>query len=204
MNMVHAVIPNNNHPTLSIMDAIYGRRAVRKFTEAPLSRATIHNLLFAAVQAPSAMHREPWAFAVIQNREVLKQLSDSAKKLLMERKSTGKEKDEKLSYDLITRPDFNIFYNAGTLIVIYGRGRRNFVAADCWLAAQNLMLAAYAAGLGSCVIGLAVEALNTREWKKELEIPTRCKAIAPIIFGYPADTPQPTPRHPPEVLSWRE
>jgi nitroreductase len=65
------------------------------------------------------------------------------------------------------------------------------------------MLAACAEGLGTCVIGFAVEALNTPEWKTELKIPDGMTAIAPIIVGNPASEGPPTPRKPPEILFWQ-
>ena len=74
--------------------------------------------------------------------------------------------------------------------------------ADCWLAAENLLLAACAQGLGTCVIGFAVSALNTPEWKSELKIPAEMTAIAPMIVGVPAGVTPPVPRKPPEIISW--
>ena len=53
------------------------------------------------------------------------------------------------------------------------------VEADCWLAAENLMLAATAKGLGTCCIGFAVGILNTEEVKRELGIPEDGAAVAP-------------------------
>jgi nitroreductase len=78
-----------------------------------------------------------------------------------------------------------------------------FVVSDCWLAAENLMLAACAKGLGTCVIGLAVTALNTSEWKQELGIPADMTAFAPIIVGVPAGETPLVPRKPPEILTWK-
>ena len=104
---------------------------------------------------------------------------------------------------LVNQPDFHVFYNANTLIVIYGKFQGAFVAADCWLAAENLMLAACAGGLGTCVIGFAISALNTPEWKKELGISAEMTAIAPIILGVPTvETPK-TPRKKPEIITWK-
>jgi nitroreductase len=101
---------------------------------------------------------------------------------------------------LIAQPDFNIFYNANTLITICAQGTGPFVTADCWLAAQNLMLAARAEGLGTCVIGFAMAALNTPESKRELNIPGDMMAVAPIIVGVPhGDTPA-TSRKAPRIL----
>jgi nitroreductase len=100
-------------------------------------------------------------------------------------------------------PNFHIFYDAGTLVVIWGKPMGPFVTADCWLAAENLMLAACAKGLGTCVIGFAVGALNLPEWKARLGVPANWSAIAPIIVGVPAGPTPPVPRKEPEIASWR-
>ncbi|MFX8160667.1 nitroreductase family protein, partial [Acinetobacter baumannii] len=86
----------------------------------------------------------------------LHRLSESAKASL----ATEGRKLHLANIERFSSRDFNVFYNAGTLIVIYGKPMGPFVVADCWLAAENLMLAACAMGLGTCVIGLAVAALN--------------------------------------------
>jgi nitroreductase len=175
---------------MSLMDAIYNRRAVRSFTPQAIDQVTIRRLLNAAVQAPTAVHEEPWVFAVIQNKKVLKRLSDSAKQLL----ASGKDEIHPLKGSHVmgrfTDPSFHIFYDADALIVIYGKPLGPFVVADCWLAAENLMLTACSLGLGTCVIGLSVAALNTPEWKKEFGIPAEMTAYAPIIVGIPSgETP---------------
>ena len=65
------------------------------------------------------------------------------------------------------------------------------------------MLAAYANGLGTCVIGFAVSTLNTPEWKRELGVSEEMTAIAPILIGWPAGKTLPSPRKPPEILTWK-
>ena len=75
--------------------------------------------------------------------------------------------------------------------------------ADCWLAAENLMIAACAMGLGTCVIGFAVESLNTAAWKAELKIPVEMTVIAPIILGVPAGETEATSRKLPQILLWK-
>ncbi len=177
---------------LSALDAIYERRSVRSYLPKTVDRRLIGNLLDAAVQAPTAVNESPWAFAVVQDRKALKRLSDKALQLLQP--GAGAR-----SFAL---PD-NVFYDAGTLIVIYGKPLGPFVAADCWLAAENLMLAARAVGLGTCVIGLATAALNTPEWKAELKASSDLTAYVPIIVGVPSGQEPPARRRPPEVLAWK-
>lgn len=72
------------------------------------------------------------------------------------------------------------------LIVVCAKPMGPFVSADCWQAAENLMLAASALGLGTCCIGSAIPALNSPEAKSELGIPADVEAVAPIIVGVPS------------------
>lgn len=60
---------------MEVMDAIYGRRSVRAYTDKPLDRTLIEELLRAAVQAPSAHNTQPWSFVLIQDRNRLASLS---------------------------------------------------------------------------------------------------------------------------------
>jgi nitroreductase len=161
---------------LSALDAIFMRRSVRAYTTQKLDEATIRSLLDAAVQAPTAMHLEPWAFVVIQDQATLKRYSDRAKGSWA--KEAAKYRDlhavvdastEKAFAERFASPDFCVFYDASTLIVICARPMGPFVVADCWLAAENLMLAACALGLGTCCIGSAIPALNSPEGKPELD-----------------------------------
>ncbi len=200
MNLRKAAKPE---VSLSALDAIYLRRSVRNYTPRIIERAIIRALLDAAVHAPTAMRDEPWSFAVIQDKNLLNRLSDSSKERVRREVQGSDFRHAKRSFDLVNRPDFHVFYNAGTLIIIYGKFQGPFVAADCWLAAENLMLAACANGLGACVIGFAVPALNTPEWKAELKIPAEMTAIAPIIVGEPAGETPPVPRKEPEIVTWK-
>lgn len=185
-----------------VVDVIFERRSVRSYKPEKLDPATVSALLASAVRAPTAMHEEPWAFVIVQDRSRLKRLSDRAKELLLEEagKHAGRGGH---ALDFFADPGFNVFYNAGTLIVICGRTAGPYVAADCWLAAENLMLTATAMGLGTCVIGCALLALNTPEWKAELGIPADLSAIAPIIAGAPSEEGAPASRKEPVILAWR-
>lgn len=189
--------------TMSIMEAIAGRRSVRSYASRKLDQTTIAALLAAAVQAPTAMHEEPWTFAIVQDADTLKRISDRAKEFFVRDMQHARLHRGSHALDVFTRADFNVFYNAGTLIVVCSDTVGPFVFADCWLAAENLMLAACSMGLGTCIIGSAISALNSPEVKAELGIPVEVTAVAPIIVGVPAgETPQ-TPRKEPRILIWK-
>jgi nitroreductase len=195
---------------LSALDVIYSRRSVRAYTADQVPESTVRGLIDAAVQAPTAIGAQSWSFVVVQNPGRLARLSELTKTDFMQQMA----KDPALylavksnaSYDLVTRfsdPRFDVFYGATTLIVIGTRATGSFGSADCWLAAENLMLAASALGLGSCCIGAAAGALNTAEMRLELGMPPIMTAVAPIIVGVPAQPVTPVDRREPGIIAWK-
>jgi nitroreductase len=188
---------------MTVIDAIYDRRSVRSYAPEHIRPETLRALLAAAVRAPTAVHEEPWAFVIVQDPGVLKRLSDTAKPLFSEEVYRSHLDRGGHSLDHFAQPDFNIFYNASTLIVICAKPKGPFVVADCWLAAENLMLAACAMGLGTCVIGSAVPGLNTPEMKALLGISSELTPVAPIIVGVPSGETERTGRKEPEILYWK-
>ena len=183
---------------------IYHRRSIRSYLPQPVDKATLERLLDAAVQAPTALHAEPWGFAVVQDRALMQRYSERAKSLfLAEPAPPGMSPEAKKAMrEMMTDPAFNIFYDAGTLVVICRRSGGPLGEGDCWMAAENFMLAAVAEGLGTCCIGLAQAVLNTAEAKRELGIPDEGAAVVAIIVGVPRETPAGSPRKPPQILSW--
>ena len=186
---------------MSIFETILARRSVRHYKARRVDKTSISILLEAAVRAPTAIHQEPWAFVIVQDKALLQSLSDQAKPLFVaEAKEIGLAHAGH-SFDIFSYPDFNIFYDANTLILICGKTSAPSYAADCWLAAENLMLAACAMGLGTCVIGSAVHALNTVETKIKLNIPEKFCVVAPIVVGFPDDEITQVMRKNPVILA---
>lgn len=181
---------------MDIFETILARRSVRSYSPQQVDADKLRILLEAAVRAPTAMHEEPWAFVVVQDRQLLRDLSERAKPLFIEQvKHSGH------SFDVVNQPGFSIFYDAGTLIIVCAKTNRLFAEADCWLAAENLMLAACAMGLGTCVIGSALLALSSSEVKSLLGIPAEFEAIAPIVVGYLNGDTAASKRKKPQILS---
>ena len=186
---------------MTIFETILARRSVRRYKARKVDRTTLSMLLEAAVHAPTAIHQEPWAFVIVQDKTLLQDLSDQAKPLFVKEVQDNNLEHAGHSFDIFKFPDFNIFYDATTLIIICGRTSAPSYAADCWLAAENLMLAACAIGLGSCVVGSALPALNLPATKITLNIPENFIAVAPIIVGYPDDEIAPVIRKNPVILA---
>jgi nitroreductase len=185
---------------MNLNEAVLARRAVRAYTSRKVEDATVRLLLHAAVQAPSAMNRQPWLFSIVQDVGQLKRYSDLAKTMLLAQ-MPGDSKTGHYA-ERLQSPAFNIFYDASTLIVIGVGERGAYADADCWLAAANLMLAATDIGLATCPIGFAIPILNVPQVKTEIGLPPSGVAVAPILVGYPTVSSAPVPRADPKVISW--
>jgi nitroreductase len=185
--------------TLTIMDAIYGRRAVRRFNDTKVPEAAIHALLYAAVQAPTlAQDTTVLGFSVICDRQILHDLSDWTGRLY---NAVEGETPRPHGPDM-KETGFSLFHNAGTLIILYAMSDDERHLPECWMAAENLMLAACGMGLGTCLITPVIDALNSREWKQRLEVPLATRAVTAIVIGTTAGTLPSVNRFPPEVFSW--
>jgi len=182
---------------MDLNDAIIGRRAVREYTAEAVDEATIRHLVDAAIQAPSAVNQQPWMFTVVRDQSVLDRISSGSKAHMLPTMEASPHAEHFRS--LLNDPGFQIFYHAPALIVISAAAEGPWIVEDCALAAENLMLTAYAVGLGSCWIGFAQSFLNTAEAKAMLGMQAAWMAVAPIIVGHPKAAAPPIPRKVPEI-----
>ncbi|MBI3128045.1 MAG: CBS domain-containing protein [Candidatus Tectomicrobia bacterium] len=61
---------------MSLHEAIHTQRAIRQFTEEPVSEEDVRALLDAAVRAPSGGNRQPWHFVVLRDPELKARVRD--------------------------------------------------------------------------------------------------------------------------------
>jgi nitroreductase len=170
--------------TNPVLEAIKSRRAIRSYEDKPVPDSAIQTILEAATYAPSAINVQPWKFTLVTNKAEMKNLSDIAKPgLIRALPDVGDEGLIGLKKRL-SNPNYNIFYNAPLLIFVSGV-KSPYAVYDCSMAAQNMMLAAYTLGIGSCWIGTAVPTANDPKIKPSLGIPEDHDVHAAVIFGYP-------------------
>jgi nitroreductase len=209
----NAAVPESRYPFevgvtegASAMKAIYQRRAVRVYDNKPVSRDNVELLVDAAIHAPSAVNCQPWTFVVIQQGEVLTRYAKEGKQLLLNEPPVAEVVESGLSNmdhlrQITADPDFELFHRAPALVVIYATSTEGVT--DCFLAAQNLMLAAWSIGLGTCPIGLARPLFNRADVKEELGVSPEWTCALPIAVGWPAGETAPTPRRPAQIVAWR-
>jgi len=173
-------------PVNDVFKTIYARRSIRDYRPEDVPDDVIKELIRAGTYAPSAVNKQPWRFVVVKDQKLMKMLSDKAKELWMEQDVRASNPDIIRLANMIARPEFNIFYNAPLLIMIFAHPSAFSPQIDCALAAENMMLAARSLGIGSCWIGLAAVLGQVREIMNELDVPAGCRLVGCLIFGYPA------------------
>ena len=186
---------------MNFPDVLKKRRAVREYTQAAIEPAEIEVLINSAIEAPSAMNLQPWAFAVVLGREQIDGYAKRAKEWLLANLShLSNPAQRKLEQRILEDPDFTLFYHAAALVLVLAKPSEPQADEDCCLAAENLMLAARNRDLGTCWIGFARPWLNLPETKAELGIPEQYQVVAPIVVGHPVAWPESHGRRPAEIF----
>ena len=161
---------------MDTLTAINVRRSIRKYTGAAVAEETILRLIRAAMAAPSAGNERPWHFIVISERELL----DAIPKF---------------------HPYAAMLPQASVAILVCGdltlEKHRGYWVQDCSAAAENLLLAAAALGLGAVWTGVYPEEERVSAMRRLLRIPDHVVPLALIPLGYPAEHPGPVDRFDP-------
>ncbi len=163
---------------------IKSRITCRKFSDQPLAKEDITHLIDTAVWVPSGSNNQPWHFVVVTDRDKLQAYSDAAKAAWL---ATLEDNPHMQQYEEFIRdPNYNIFYNAPALVIVYGNRESYWHVYDCSMVAYNLHLLAEEKGLGCCWIGFAHNILAEPAVKRGLGVPEQYELVAPVILGHPA------------------
>jgi len=189
-----------------IYNVLRGRRGVRKYLAKAVPGTVLRRVLDAARWAPSAHNAQPWRFVLILNLKVKRRLAEAmAREWDRDLCENGVSMDKR---ENLVRASVKTFVGAPVLIVAcltmedmdkYPDKRRQEAehlmgAQSVAVAIQNLLLAAYAEGLGTCWF---CAPLFCQETVKEiLKLPKEFEPQALITVGYPAEKPKAPPRKP--------
>lgn len=186
---------------MELLDAIQQRRSIRKFTDQTVDKGLIQELIDIAVWAPSSSNEQPWGFVIVQDQDYLKELSDSAKSEILEKINVYPALEQ--YRNSMENQAFNIFYDAATLVIFYGKKDYPHTDHNCSMAVQNLMLAARDKELGTCWIGFADGVCGSLEFKTKHNVSEDYRLVGSIILGYPDHFPKdPIPRKDYPIFSW--
>ncbi len=148
-----------------VVENILARRSVRKYTDEQVSREQLETLMKCAINAPSAMNRQPWEVRVVQDEEILGKIRAINEKTI---------------------------YNAPTVIFIAKDKGNRFSDFDCGLLTQNIVLAAEAMDLGTVIVGSVVSVFGEaggKEVFESLDLPENYEVAVGICLGHKNERP---------------
>jgi nitroreductase len=183
-----------------ILKAIKERRSVRAYEPRKVPGDIIDTIIDAGNKAPSGMNSQPWRFVVVGDDAVHKKMTEAcipnAKQLLNPLKTSNPERYEMIMkrYEELEDP---IYYSAPTMIFVIGKG--TYADLSCPLACENIMLAAFSLGLGSCWVAFGSLFSDNEELTGLLELKEDEKIFGPIIIGYPSGVTEPPEKKGPEI-----
>jgi nitroreductase len=169
------------------LKTIYSRRAVRTYSDKPVPKELIEQLLEAGRMAPSAINKQPWKFYVVTNRETIKQFSDEIGKV------AAKHFHLSFASGLLKITDA-VFHGAPVVIFITAPKDNEWALLDIGMCSQNIMLAAKSLGLETCPVGLGKYIEETSSFSK-LNIPRAENVLLSIIVGYGKEKTSAHPRN---------
>jgi nitroreductase len=141
-------------------ECILGRRSVRKFKADEIPEKDLEAILESGRWAPSADNLQPWGFVVVKDKEKLKRIADCCP-------WGGFIAQAPVAIAIVTDPGYDFHKEGGAL------------------ATQNMALAAWERGIGTCWIG----SRDNEGIKKILGIPEDMHLLTVLPFGYPAKEP---------------
>jgi len=200
------------NPSIDVFEAIGTLRAMRRFTDEPISDDDLWMILEAATMAPSGGNRQPWNFIVIRDSETKRHIGEYYRRAWDETygklpaappSASGPQglgraylSAEHLAHHLAETP---------VLIMVTTQGPgfgTSVTGSSIFPAVQNLMLAARALGLGSTITTL--HRMYEADVKKLLAIPDDVETMALIPIGRPLGRFGPPRRQPVEEVTFWE
>ena len=155
----------------SVIRCIKDRHSVRRFEDRPIPQKLLETIIECGIYAPSGKNMQTWRFTVLTETSQIHQW----KELIVSRAAEHKVR-------------VSGFENPAALILISNDIRNKNGAQDCSCAAENIMLAANAYGIGSVWLNALLTMCDDEEIRNQLQqwgIPDRHQVWAMIALGYP-------------------
>lgn len=167
---------------MDCLEAIMGRRSIRRYTDDPVSESQIETILQAAMAAPSAGNQQSWRFIIVTSRPQLSRLSQAT-------------------------PYSSMLADAPVGLVICGDTRDEkhpgYWVQDCSAAIQNALLAIHAIGLGAVWIGVHPVQERIDNVRDICDLPAGIEPLSLMAIGHPLETKPPGQRFNPDFV-WRD
>lgn len=205
------VIPPGTANTAELVALMRSRRSCRKYRREDVPLAVLEDLVKIATTAPSGTNSQSWNFIIVPAIGDIRALGGLVANYYRRLNrlaanpflrfitrcvgitSLGRYYERyhgsvaEALRDWDERGEDRLFHGAVAAILVTGNRAASCPAEDALLATQNILLAAHGMGLGSCLIGFAVEAMRRdRQLRRTVGLADGEQVYSLIALGYPA------------------
>jgi nitroreductase len=166
-----------------ILESIFSRRSIRKYTSQPVEPEKIDLLLKAAMAAPTAMNTRPWEFIVV---------TDPEKLALFRSRLVFANRNAPAAIVVCGNPGLSTNLAAGM-----------FWVQDCSAATENILIAAVGLGLGTVWVGVHPVEHFVKTVREIMSIPKKVTPLCIIYVGYSADEKPARTQYDPNRVYWQ-
>lgn len=166
--------------------SILDRRSTRGFSDAALTEAEFQTLIDAAMASPTARNSQEWHFVFVKDKALNEEFAADFRKFM--KAKTGEERFN----------NYDVYFNAPLVVYITvpEEPTTKFNQVDAGIAVQNLALSAHAMGMGSVIVGMPKQLLDSEagaEWEKKLSFPEKHHFAIGIAIGHQTTTKEAHP-----------
>lgn len=167
-----------------VTDLMMSRRSIRAYKNSTISRETLKAILKCGINAPNGMNRQSYEIRVIDSPTLIDSITMAV---------------VKDNPKIAERAGFkNIFVNAPCVVCIAYDTQYDMAQIDCGLLGENILLAAWAKGIGSCCLGSSarwiLDSPSAKPYLDRMAFSKGYELLYCIALGYPDETPDARPR----------
>lgn len=161
-------------------ELMMSRRSIRVYQDSAIDRETLNEILVCGVNAPNGRNQQAYEVRVVDDPELIAAMTEAV---------------VKDNPKLAERPGFkNIFVDAPCVLFLACDTSYDMSQVDCGLLGENIILAAWAKGIGSCCLGSSARWLkdspSAQPFMKLLDFSEGYDLLYCIALGYPAEQPK--------------
>jgi nitroreductase/NAD-dependent dihydropyrimidine dehydrogenase PreA subunit len=206
-------LPPGEADLAALVRLMASRRSSRSFTSDPVARTELEDLVRIGATAPSGTNSQGWTFTILPDRAAVLALGERTARFFELLNRLSEQRALRVATRLLGKPDLEryheryhdriadglarwrrgererLFHGATAAILIGSRPGASTPVEDAMLAAQNVLLAAHAMGLGSCLIGFVVEAIRRDpRIRRALRLERGERIHAVVALGHSAES----------------
>lgn len=180
---------------MDVVQLIKNRRSIRNYKSDPISEKDLLEILESGMAAPSAVNLQPWYFVVIRDEEKMKTLAKIMAKVSSKMEPSLRDRFPNHPEVVEESARFIKRLGGAPVCILAFQYEANYnktassIIQSVSAAIENMLLAAWSKGIGSCWLTAPLEVEAGEELRKYFA-PEKGELVAMITMGYPEHKPQ--------------